>query len=80
MSLLLCFVLLNIRNQVGFSKFHSTYMALVTLINKSTKCLDSDEYVIGIFLDFEAIYHAILPKNYLPMVSEEMRCQGARAV
>ena len=50
--------------QFGFRKLHSTYMALMTLIDELTKCLDNDEYVIGIFLNFskafDTVDHAIL--------------------
>ena len=50
--------------QFGFRKQHSTYMALMTLIDKLTKCLDNDEYVIGFFLDiskaFDTVDHTIL--------------------
>ena len=50
--------------QFGFRKLHSTYMALMTLMDKLTKYLDYDEYVIGFFLDFskdfDTVDHAIL--------------------
>ena len=50
--------------QFGFRKIHSTYMALMTLMNKLTKCLDNDEYIIGVFLDFskafDIVNHVIL--------------------
>ena len=36
----------------------------MTLIDKLTKCLDNDEYVIGVLFDFskafDTVYHAIL--------------------
>ena len=35
--------------QFGFRKIHSTYMALMTLMDELTKCLDNDEYIIGGF-------------------------------
>ena len=38
--------------QFGFRKNHSTYMALLILINKLTKALENGEFIIGIFLDF----------------------------
>ena len=48
----------------GFRKIHSTYMALMTLMDKLTKCLDNDEYIIGVFLDiskaFDTVDHVIL--------------------
>ena len=36
--------------QFGFRKHHSTYMALMTLMDNLINCLDNGEYVIGIFL------------------------------
>ena len=38
--------------QFGFRKRHSTYMALVPLMDNLTNCLDNGEYVNGTFLDF----------------------------
>ena len=39
-------------------------MALMTLMDKLTKCLDNDEYIIGVFLDFsKAVDHVILLKK-----------------
>ena len=50
--------------QFGFRNFHSTYMALMTLMDKITKCLENNEHVIGIFLDFskafDTVHHDIL--------------------
>ena len=37
------------KNQFGFRKQHSTYMALVLLLDKIVKALENGEYVIGIF-------------------------------
>ena len=53
--------------QFGFRKQHSTYMALVLLLDKIVKALENGEYVIGIFLDFskafDAVDHNILLKK-----------------
>ena len=50
--------------QFGFRKHHSTYMALMTLMDNLINCLDNGEYVIGIFLDFskafDTVDHSIL--------------------
>ena len=50
--------------QFGFRKHHSTYMALMTIMDNLTHCLDNGEYVIGIFLDFlkafDTVDHNIL--------------------
>ena len=51
-------------NQFGFRKLHSSYMALMVLIDKITHALESGKHVIGIFLDFSKAFatvdHAIL--------------------
>ena len=52
--------------QFGFRFFHSTKQAIITLVNRMTKCLDSEcnDIEIGIFLDlkkaFDTIDHTIL--------------------
>ena len=38
--------------QFGFRKSHSTYMALMTLMDNLINFLEKGEYLIGIFLDF----------------------------
>ena len=51
----------------GFRKFHSTHMALMSLMDKIAQCLDNNEYVMGIFLDFfkafDTVNHDILLKK-----------------
>ena len=53
-----------IGNQFGFRKLHSSYMALMLMMDQVTKALDNGECVIGIFLDFskafDTINHSIL--------------------
>ena len=50
--------------QFGFRKLHSTYMALMLLVDKITKVIKMEEYRIGVFLDFskafDTVDHAIL--------------------
>ena len=50
--------------QFGFRKKHSTYMALMILIDKLIKSLEKGEYILGIFLDFskafDTVDHSIL--------------------
>jgi hypothetical protein len=53
--------------QFGFRKLHSTYMALMILMDKITKLLDNGDYIVGIFLDFskafDTVDHNILLKK-----------------
>ena len=54
-------------NQFGFRKYHSTYMALMVLVNKITQSLEKGEFVVGVFLDFskafDTVNHIILLKK-----------------
>ena len=45
--------------QFGFRKSHSTYMALMTLMDNLINFLDNGEYVIGIFLDFSKAFDTV---------------------
>ena len=53
-----------INNQFGFRKLHSSYMALVVLMNELISSLEKGETVMGVFLDFskafDTVDHAIL--------------------
>ena len=55
---------IQIGNQFGFRKLHSSYMALMSMIDHGTKALDNGECVIAIFLDFskafDTVNHSIL--------------------
>ena len=50
--------------QFGFRRKHSTYMALIILLENLTKALENGESAIGIFLDFQKAFdignHSIL--------------------
>ena len=52
------------KNQFGFRKQHSTYMALMILLDKIVKALENGEFVVGIYLDFskafDTVDHSIL--------------------
>ena len=43
---------LLLKNQFGFRKFHSSYMALMVMMNDISKALDEGNSVIGIFFRF----------------------------
>ena len=53
-----------INNQFGFRRLHSSYMALMFMMDKITNAIDNGDYVIGIFLDFskafDTVNHGIL--------------------
>ena len=53
-----------VENQFGFRKMHSSYMALMTMMDKLIPSRENNEYVIGIFLDFskafDTVAHTIL--------------------
>ena len=55
------------QNQFGFRQGHSTHHALISLVDKITKFLDSGDIVIGVFLDlkkaFDTVDHNILLKK-----------------
>ena len=54
-------------NQYGFREKHSTYLALLNIIDYITEQLDSKTFTIGIFIDlskaFDTIDHTILLKK-----------------
>ena len=45
------FAILN-NSHFGFRKMHSTYMALMTLMNRLISFLENNEYILGIFFRF----------------------------
>ena len=52
------FKILN-ENQFGLRKNKSTYMALITVVEKITQALKKGEYVVGIFLDFSKAFDTV---------------------
>ena len=53
--------------QFGFRKHHSTSHAIITLVERVTKALDTGKYIVGVFLDlkkaFDTVDHSILQKK-----------------
>ena len=58
---------ISLDNQFGFRKWHSSYMALIQLMDQLIKSLEKGETVIGVFLDFskafDTVDHDILLKK-----------------
>ena len=54
-------------NQFGFRKSHGTSHAIISLVEKVSKALDTGKFVIGVFLDlrkaFDTVNHDILIKK-----------------
>ena len=46
-------------NQFGFREKHSSYMALVTLVDRLSEALEKGETVIGLFLDFSKAFDTV---------------------
>ena len=47
------------QHQFGFRKKHSTYMALMIVMEKIAKSLENCEFVIGVFLDFSKAFDTV---------------------
>ena len=46
-------------NQFGFRKQHSTSHAIITLVEKVSKALDTGKIVVGVFLDFKKAFDTV---------------------
>jgi hypothetical protein len=46
-------------NQFGFREKHSTYMALLNIIDQITQQLDSKAFSLGIFIDLSKAFYTI---------------------
>ena len=51
--------------QFGFRYMHSTFMALITLLDNLRYALDSGNGAVGIFLDFQKVFDAVNHKILL---------------
>ena len=56
-----------VENQFGFREMHSSYMALMTMMDKLIQFRENDEYVIGIFLDFSKAFDTDLSEKITPL-------------
>ena len=57
-------------SQFGFRKSHSTYMALITLMDRLITSLENGEHVIGIFLDFSKAFDTVDYAIFLRKLSD----------
>ena len=51
-------------HQYGFRRGHSTHQAIITLIDKITKSVNSDDFVISVFIDLKKAFDCV-PTNIL---------------
>ena len=49
-----------INNQFGFRKYHSSYMALMLLLDDLNTSLEKGDIVIGVFLDFSKAFDTVI--------------------
>ena len=52
------------KNQFGFRKQHSTSHAIITLIEKVSKALDTGKIVVGVFLDLKRLLTQLITHYY----------------
>ena len=66
-----------VENQLGFRHGHSTYMALLKLVNDITEELDKGNCSIGIFIDlskaFDTVDHKLLLRTRKPSIEAGIR-------
>ena len=48
-----------INNQFGFRRLHSSYMALMFMMDETTNAIDNGDYVIGILFDFSKAFDTV---------------------
>ena len=64
------------KQQYGFRENHSTYLAIIDLVDTISSNIDNKKHSIGIFLDlskaFDTIYHQILLRKH--------QCYGIRGI
>ena len=70
------------KNQFGFGNKHSTYMALLIMLENIRNALDNGECAVGIFLDIKKRSTPLIMTsywiNFLIMASEELPWNGLK--
>ena len=51
--------------QFGFRKGHSTSHAIITLVEKVSKALDTGKIVVGVYLDIRKAFDCVRIQHYL---------------
>ena len=54
------------KRQFGFQKNNSTSHAIITLVEKSFKALDTGKYVVGVFFDIKKAFGTVDHNILLP--------------
>ena len=62
--------------QFGFRNMHSTFMALITLLDNLCNALDSGNCAVGIFLDFQKAFDTVNHK----ILMGKLNCYGIRGI
>ena len=52
-------------HQFGFRRGHSTSHAIISLVEKVSRCLDTGKIVVGVFLDLKKHLIQLTTKSYL---------------
>ena len=51
--------------QFGFRKTHSTSHAIITLVDKVSRALDTGKFIVGVFLDLKKAFDTVGPHNLI---------------
>ena len=79
---IILFIIQYIKYQLGFRKNHSTSHAIIYLVEKVSKALDTRKYVVGVYLYKKIITWIMLYclKNLKAMKLEELYITGSRVI
>ena len=60
-----------IDTQFGFRKLHSSYMALLLMVDQISKAIENGNFIVGIFLDFSKAFDTV---NHTILLSKLYHC------